>query len=204
MNLHTQHISKVKIETFDNPGWGIEVYLPMTVKGDRRTIMNESPSEEDWIFLFEEDGRIRAGGDEQKLVRMVQLLADYFGISDDHALWVDVLPFITYLQNWYTFECDGFWEHLYGVSGEINAEGHCLMTIDLDETYWDEEPFETVGDVATFQCRKEGAKFIGEGKLEHVGIFLQTFKDWIESFDIVVLQTHEYKYYVPANELYGE
>ncbi|MDO4774449.1 MAG: hypothetical protein Q4A10_01460, partial [Aerococcaceae bacterium] len=81
-----------------------------------------------------------------------------------------------------------------------NAEGQCLMTIDLDETYWDEEPFETVGDVATFQCRKEGAKFIGEGKLEHVGIFLQTFKEWIESFNIEVLHTYDGKLYIPRED----
>ena len=201
MNLYIHHISKIQIETFDNSGWGITVSLPLTVETDRKSILHERSSEEDWIFLFEETGQVRAGGDEQKLVRMIQLIANYFRIPKHSPQLVETLPLITYIQTWYTFECDGFWEHLYGVQGEINSDGKCRFVIDLDETYWEEEPFETVGSISTFQCRKEGAKFIGEGQFEHALFYLKTFKEWIESFNIEVLHTYDGKLYIPRNEL---
>ncbi|MCW6653757.1 immunity 53 family protein [Aerococcaceae bacterium NML210727] len=200
MLSHSQ-IERIIFNTLDNPGWIVKVSSPLFRGIERTSIHKEDETEARWFYHYIKDGILYAVGDEMKLVRIASEIMAYFKMEQKFDSEIEGL---NYLQEWYTFECDGFWEHLYGVSGEINAEGHCLMSIDLDETYWDEEPFETIGDVATFQCRKEGPKFIGEGKLEHVGIFLQTFKDWIESFDIVVLQTHEYKYYVPANELYGE
>lgn len=113
---------------------------------------------------------------------------------------METLPLITYIQTWYTFECDGFLDHLYGVQGEVNGDRICHFVIDLDETYWEEEPFETVGNISVFQCRKEGAKFIGEGKLQHALFYLRTFKEWIESLNIEVLHTYNGKLYIPRED----
>ena len=189
---------EIIITSLDNPGWSINVSSPLFQTIRYQSLQKEDESEQRWFYQYFKNGELHLVGDETKLVRIFSELLIYFSIEKAFETEKKSLDF---LQTWYTFECDGFWEHLYGVQGEINSDGKCRFVIDLDETYWEEEPFETVGSISTFQCRKEGAKFIGEGKLEHALFYLQTFKEWIESFNIEVLHTYDGKLYIPRNEL---
>ena len=174
------YIQEVTIQTFDNPGWGIEVEL--TEYSDKMFIIHEHISEENWFMQYVEQTTLTTIGDELKLTRIFHEVLNYFHITSTPKLeeWASLLSF---LQHWYANECNGDWEHTYKVvRGHIDSEGNCRIVISLDETYWEEEAFETVGSISTFQCRKEGTKFIGEGKLEHALFYLYTFKEWIESF----------------------
>jgi hypothetical protein len=42
------------------------------------------------------------------------------------------------LQNWYLQECNGDWEHSYGVKIETLDNPGWLVTIDLTETNWEQ------------------------------------------------------------------
>ena len=194
----TYPIHKITIQTYDNPGWGIEVKLSDYY--NKAYLIHEHISEENWFMQFVEGTTLTTIGDELKLMRIFHEVLNYFHIPLTPKL-KEVASLLTFLQHWYTNECNGDWEHIHKVvHGYIDYEGKCQISIALNETYWEEEPFETVGSISTFQCRKEGAKFIGEGQLEHALFYLQTFKEWIEAFNIEVLHTYDGKLYISKED----
>jgi hypothetical protein len=95
---------------------------------------------------------------------------------------MNVLP---ELQKWYASNCDGEWEHAFGIEiGTLDNPGWAV-TIDLEETNLEGKEFRRVEDNTSAQswivCWVEGEKFHGAGdpgKLERI---LQTFIDWAKS-----------------------
>jgi hypothetical protein len=67
------------------------------------------------------------------------------------------------IQKWYLSQCDGDWEHTYGVTlGTLDNPGWTL-TIELQETEWEDVAFSKVSDLDPehdwYDCRKEGPVF---------------------------------------------
>lgn len=177
--LHKYQMKSFNLETVDNPGWWIEI--PLSINRADREIEKQNTNEDDWFFMSIQNSSVVVSGDETKLIQCLQAILAYFNIQITKEIEA-VLPYLKFLQEWYVEQCDEGWEHTYGIRVNIDMYGHCSCSIDLYGTwgYLDEQEFETVGNLDTFQCRKEGQQFIGEGELLYIIYFLKVFKEWVE------------------------
>jgi len=89
------------------------------------------------------------------------------------------------LARWYAGNCDGTWEHSFGIAiGTLDNPGWSV-TVDLDETPLADRPFAEVRDryehdAEWMRCWKEGTKFrvaCGPPRLEEA---LNVFLEWAE------------------------
>jgi hypothetical protein len=93
------------------------------------------------------------------------------------------------LQNWYLAQCDGEWEHTYGVSiGTLDNPGWSLE-IDLVGTSLQTENFTSraygVADASSeptgndwLVCRVEKNKFLGHGGPKQLEEIINVFLSW--------------------------
>ena len=96
------------------------------------------------------------------------------------------------IQIWYQSQCDGEWEHDYGIEiGTLDNPGWYLK-VDLTGTHLSDIPFDEIKNEASdndwIHCRVENGQFAGYGgpqNLEHVlGVFLnwaKSDKGWLQS-----------------------
>src|SRR5947209_4922842 len=74
------------------------------------------------------------------------------------------------LRRWYAAQCDGDWEHSYGIQiGTLDNPGW-RVEIDLRDTLLEDKPFNSVEEgigpddsPSWLQCKVEKAKFCGHG-----------------------------------------
>lgn len=71
------------------------------------------------------------------------------------------------LQNWYFSQCDGDWEHCFGIEiGNIDNPGWTVC-IELAETSLEDAPFrelqENYGELDWMICQKSGTQFVANG-----------------------------------------
>jgi len=95
------------------------------------------------------------------------------------------------LQNWYHSQCNGEWEHSWGITiGTLDNPGWSVE-IDLIETQLNGAEFAGhsygVGDDSDqssdewIDCRVEGEKFLGFGGPEKLEEIMTIFLDWADS-----------------------
>jgi Immunity protein 53 len=86
---------------------------------------------------------------------------------------------IELIQAWYVAQCDGDWEHQYGVSIDtLDNPGWCV-TIDLSGTGLENIGFQTYnenkGEGDWIFCEVSGDKFIGRGDPGKLQTILEIF-----------------------------
>src|SRR5436190_1310768 len=86
------------------------------------------------------------------------------------------------LQQWYESQCDGDWEHQFGVSiGTLDNPGW-TVSIDLNGTNLENRTFPTFEDLDPGQdwikCWVEDGKFNGAGGPQKLEEILATFLRW--------------------------
>lgn len=91
------------------------------------------------------------------------------------------------LQQWYASQCDGDWEHTYGVKIDTLDNPGWRVTVDLTDTGLEGRPFETrerglADGVATdwYSVSVKNSKFEAAGDPTKLVYMLQTFLDWAE------------------------
>ena len=90
------------------------------------------------------------------------------------------------LQDWYVSQCDGEWEHRYGVSiGTLDNPGWSL-SIDLEGTDLADVAFPEVKenydhDLDWLVCNKHGSKFGGSGGPRQLERMIQIFLAWAKA-----------------------
>lgn len=177
-------IQQISISTIDNPGWRVELSLTTDHYSlrHRRILIDEG--DKNWLYHVTEKNTILLYGDQYKLVDIFEELAREFTISKSEG-FEEFVCYIKFLQTWYANQCDGDWEHTYGIKAWVDTDGYCQCTIDLFGTwsYLDEQDFKAVGTKETFYCHKVGEQLVGEGKVEYVTFFLKTFKEWLDRID---------------------
>ena len=79
------------------------------------------------------------------------------------------------LQKWYQSQCNGDWEHCYGLKINTLDNPGWQVTIDIGETFLAEQPFTEVvaleHETEWIDCRVRNGKFEGHGgpgKLEEI------------------------------------
>jgi hypothetical protein len=84
------------------------------------------------------------------------------------------------IQNWYKINCNGDWEHSYGLSISNLDNPGWSVTIDLDETPFDKSIFEKSidnGDDDWITVRVKHKKFEGHGDANKLEMILKIFLD---------------------------
>lgn len=89
------------------------------------------------------------------------------------------------LQTWYAAQCDGDWEHSFGVSiGTLDNPGW-WVGIDLEDTILEKKDFEGIQDLEPgddwIHCRVEDKKFLGAGGPRQLIKILEVFLHWAKS-----------------------
>lgn len=92
---------------------------------------------------------------------------------------------ITWLEAWYQNNCDGYWEHSYGIKIETLDNPGWHVKIDLSETDYvnlkPEELRQNTGDNDWIICLIENGVFNGYGDCKKLEVIIQTFRKWIEN-----------------------
>jgi hypothetical protein len=113
-------------------------------------------------------------------LRLFSLVDD----DSDAAFFQKNMETLERLQNWYAQQCNGVWEHEYGISiGNLDNPGW-QVSIDLVQTKYENKEFQTVkidrDENNWIVCRIEEKKFQGYGGKHSLDELLQVFLDWTE------------------------
>ncbi len=89
------------------------------------------------------------------------------------------------LQEWFETNCDGEWEHAYGVLIATLDNPGWTINIDLIDTYLENIDFQSVryqneDENDWIDCRRSGAEFNGNGGPQKLEELLIIFLDWAE------------------------
>jgi hypothetical protein len=93
------------------------------------------------------------------------------------------------LQRWYAAQCNGDWEHQYGVEvGTLDNPGWSV-TVNVSETALEGKPFAErehgLGDKATTDWFRlwveDGRTFRGVGDPSKLDVILRAFLDWADA-----------------------
>jgi hypothetical protein len=89
---------------------------------------------------------------------------------------------LTELQRWYDAQCNGDWEHTYGVRIETLDNPGSIVDIDLAETELAARPFSAIRRLEParnwLDCEVVESKFRGRGGPTMLAAILQIFLDW--------------------------
>ncbi len=91
------------------------------------------------------------------------------------------------IQSWYASQCDGDWEHLYGLRIETLDNPGWHINIDLHDTELAERSFAPVvrgaeiGEGDWVHCKVESGKFVGSGGAGNLAEVLAVFLSWAEA-----------------------
>jgi len=89
------------------------------------------------------------------------------------------------LQRWYSSQCDGDWEHQFGVKIETLDNPGWLVKVDLKDTHLEARQFTAVRRVEDerewIDCRVSDAVFSGSGGPHMLGAIIDVFVGWAEA-----------------------
>ena len=91
---------------------------------------------------------------------------------------------MAWLETWYVSQCDGDWEHEWGIRIDTADNPGWSVDIDLEHTELEERSFTEVnvanGGNDWMICRISDKVFAGRGGPRHLTTILQVFRDWVE------------------------
>lgn len=103
-----------KLETLDNPGWALTVQLKSEdLIHSINAKYKRTNSGRTWDSISYNDNILNAYCDEKSLCRVMRTLIK---LVDEDAVVDDTDRRLKWLEDWYAFNCDGDWEHSYGVT----------------------------------------------------------------------------------------
>lgn len=91
---------------------------------------------------------------------------------------------LTDIHNWYAAQCDGDWEHSYGIVIETLDNPGWWVKIDLRDTVLEAMPFAdySVGngdeDASWIHCQRDEKQWQGMGDPTRLEEILKRFLDW--------------------------
>jgi len=91
---------------------------------------------------------------------------------------------LQWLQNWYQSQCNGNWEHQYGIRIDTLDNPGWLVEIELNETEWETLKFPRrlieQSETDWYSIGVDSAKFQGAGDPSKLSAILSKFRDIIE------------------------
>lgn len=93
------------------------------------------------------------------------------------------MDIINWLQDWYKQNCDGDWEHSYGINIYTIDNPGWSVNIELTDTNLEFKNFETIqiytNENNWINCKVANGKFIGSGDSDKLETILKIFKEWV-------------------------
>lgn len=90
---------------------------------------------------------------------------------------------IQWIQNWYKNNCNGEWEHCYGIRIATLDNPGWLVDIDLTDTDWEDRNFEKIqlyiDDNNWIHCSVVNGIFRGRGGADKLEEILKVFSEWV-------------------------
>ena len=90
---------------------------------------------------------------------------------------------LQFLERWYQQQCNGFWEHGFGVTIETLAQPGWMVTVDLTETRLENETMEPVRQERSEKdwliCEVSHKQFRGQGDARKLLAVLKVFDEWV-------------------------
>lgn len=103
----------------------------------------------------------------------------------EHSQKEIAMDVIKQLQNWYEENCDGYWEHQYGIKIDTLDNPGWMIKIDLNETNLEDSSFEfndiEKADDDWVHCRVVEKVFEAAGGPENLEEILTIFLTWAEN-----------------------
>ncbi len=94
------------------------------------------------------------------------------------------MEILIWLQDWYRNNCDGYWEHMFGIKIYTLDNPGWSVKIDLEDTELVDKPFNKIqydnGDDDWLLCMKKDEKFSAGGDPDKLIEILTIFKNWVE------------------------
>lgn len=92
------------------------------------------------------------------------------------------MDIIKWLENWFTKNCDGDWEHGYGIRINTLDNPGWSVSINLQGTELEDKNFKPVeidrNDLDWIYCRVEDRTFRGAGGTMNLEELLMVFRQW--------------------------
>lgn len=86
------------------------------------------------------------------------------------------------INQWFQSNCNGDWEHGYGIKIETTDNPGWMVRIYLYDTELEDKPFEKIaienGDNDWMVCKVEDYFFFGMGDVNKLETILKTFCEW--------------------------
>ena len=96
------------------------------------------------------------------------------------------MEMIKWLEDWYKSQCDGDWEHMFGVKIDTVDNPGWYVEIDIVDTELEDKPFKDYrynleDDNDWMFCKLKDGKFRASGDPHKLGEIIKMFKEWVES-----------------------
>ena len=189
LSQHDGNSVDIKIYTFDNPGWGLEINLKGTaleaVPFKKIDIVR---SEHEWFFCRVHEEVFDARGDTFKLFEILQTYQNWVA-STGAIVNVDDTRnrhlLLQWLQEWRSSQCDGSWEHfVLGVRISTDGNKGWTLKIGIEETELEACSFEALSiyhsDQDWLQCSVKDFMFQGTCAPLNLTQLLEVFRTWVE------------------------
>ncbi|VHO05290.1 immunity 53 family protein [Candidatus Rhabdochlamydia sp. T3358] len=184
---------RIQLRTLDNPGWWLAINLKDTELANKnfQEIKDIGRSEENWTVCKIRDTKFDSACGVENLPGVLKVFRHWvenesfdftlenIKIKENLMIEDDFL----WLQQWYQDNCDGDWEHTYGVSLEnIDNPGWSLI-IDLNETDLEYANFQEIkidrSEEDWILCTVKNTKFEGRCGVRNLPEVLKVFRHWV-------------------------
>lgn len=93
------------------------------------------------------------------------------------------------LEQWYAAQCNGDWEHTYGITIETVDNPGWIFKVELRETYLSDRAFDEIhenegDDRKEFLCRVKDQVFIGQSPPHRLHEAISIFLNWAEGTNL--------------------
>jgi hypothetical protein len=175
----------IKIDTIDNPGWSFIIDLNDTqLEKEIFQKLRKDSSKDNWVLCWKQEKQFQGGGGPENLIDLIETFVFWndkdFSIKNPTKGEKDLI----WLQKWYKSQCDGDWEHEYGISIETTDNPGWYITINLTGTDCEGHSFSPVhiekDDKNWFYCLYKNDNFEASCGPCNIADVLDVFRNWVE------------------------
>ena len=175
----------IKIDTLDNPGWEVIIDLldtPLIKKQFVEVDKENNPS--NWIQCEVKNSRFQGFGGPENLTDILQIFS-LWSETPRVSMKQLISQDLEYLQRWYIDQCNGDWEHEYGIKIDTIDNPGWSLVIDLFDTSLEDKFFNRVRRDITennwVHCWVSDSKFQGAGGPLNLVDLIRIFVKWVDS-----------------------
>ncbi|EMN43445.1 Imm53 family immunity protein [Leptospira weilii] len=181
--------NQIKIDTLDNPGWTIEIGLKSTQfeNFELKPISIRNEDETNWYVYSIKNSVYDAGGDPSKLPVLIEVFQSIWE-NKEFVLSPESETMFSWLMKWYESQCDGDWEHEYGLKINTNKDQTWQVEIDIRFTELHDFELDTAleqkGTSNWYSFSIKDGRFLAEGDSKKLRTILEKFKEiWMTYID---------------------